>query len=262
MRYVKSIVFVIVAFSLLSQFAFAGRYYDPEIGRFTTPDPALQKHSPQEIAAMGQGQLLHTSPYVYANNNPLRYVDPDGNMPWDALDVVSLGLSINDFRKDPSWANAGWVAADVAGLLPLLPSAGLVRHGSKLISRADLMRMNAKAGNRAENIVAEGLDAAGISYKRGIGRGGDSVFDFVTETGQVIEVKNINWSSKTYQSAGGVTGRITQLSKQLEKYGARLNEGEQLVLKITKPNDPEVLKQLNQMSQDVGAKIEWLNVGE
>ena len=137
MRDLKPVVFFIVAFSLLSQFAFAGRYYDPEIGRFTTPDPALQKHSPQELAEMGQGQLLRTSPYAYANNNPLRYVDPDGNTPWDVVDIVSLGMSINDFRKDPSWANAGWVAADVVGALPLLPSVGLIRHAGKLAGKAD-----------------------------------------------------------------------------------------------------------------------------
>lgn len=42
---------------------------DPKLGRWLTPDPA--------------GQLLN--PYVYAGNNPLGYVDPDGEWIWLAL---------------------------------------------------------------------------------------------------------------------------------------------------------------------------------
>jgi len=91
MRYVKSIVFVIVAFSLLSQLALAGRYYDPEIGRFTTPDPALEEHSAQELTEIGLGQLLHTSPYAYANNNPLLYIDPTGKYVIKASSVSEYG---------------------------------------------------------------------------------------------------------------------------------------------------------------------------
>ena len=41
---------------------FNQRYYDPEVGRFLTEDPA--------------GQCFN--PYLYAGNNPMMYVDPDG----------------------------------------------------------------------------------------------------------------------------------------------------------------------------------------
>lgn len=44
------------------QYYFKARYYDPTIGVFTRPDPALDG-------------LNH---YVYANANPIRYVDPSG----------------------------------------------------------------------------------------------------------------------------------------------------------------------------------------
>jgi RHS repeat-associated protein len=44
---------------------FGARYYDPEIGRFITEDPA--KHG--------------TNWYVYCENNPLKYVDPNGLSP-------------------------------------------------------------------------------------------------------------------------------------------------------------------------------------
>ncbi|HLC74071.1 MAG TPA: RHS repeat-associated core domain-containing protein [Candidatus Nanoarchaeia archaeon] len=44
-------------------YAFDYRFYDPDIGRFTQPDP---------IKTAG------SSPYAYANNNPLSFVDPNG----------------------------------------------------------------------------------------------------------------------------------------------------------------------------------------
>ena len=42
------------------------RSYANDIGRFLRPDPM-------------QGEYPGISPYAYANNNPLKYVDPDGN---------------------------------------------------------------------------------------------------------------------------------------------------------------------------------------
>jgi RHS repeat-associated protein len=44
------------------------RYYDADLGRFMSPDPA----------AVRPGNLLSFGRYVYANANPVNYVDPDG----------------------------------------------------------------------------------------------------------------------------------------------------------------------------------------
>ncbi|MEW6609456.1 MAG: RHS repeat-associated core domain-containing protein [bacterium] len=44
-------------------FYFGARYYDPALGRFITPDPV---------------QIPGDNPYVYCANNPLRYIDPNG----------------------------------------------------------------------------------------------------------------------------------------------------------------------------------------
>ncbi len=46
----------------INLFYLRNRYYDPKIGRFTTPDPLLSD----------------LNPYSYANNNPVMLVDPSG----------------------------------------------------------------------------------------------------------------------------------------------------------------------------------------
>lgn len=58
------------------------RYYDPVIGRFMAVDPA----------PFTEKNIHSFNRYSYANNNPYRYVDPDGRFPidtvWDAGNVV------------------------------------------------------------------------------------------------------------------------------------------------------------------------------
>lgn len=53
---------------------FGARCYDPEVGRFTSPDPARDG----------------LNWYIYCANNPLAYIDPDGK----AADPITLGIGI------------------------------------------------------------------------------------------------------------------------------------------------------------------------
>jgi len=49
----------------VSWYDYGFRYYDPQIGRFTTSDPMAFKYSA-------------LSPYCYVANNPIKAIDPDG----------------------------------------------------------------------------------------------------------------------------------------------------------------------------------------
>ena len=79
---------------------FNQRYYDPEIGRFVNEDPA--------------GQAFN--PYLYCGNNPLVYVDPDGQFWWVVAGAIA-GAVIANWGKPVTLENTfkGAVCGAIAG---------------------------------------------------------------------------------------------------------------------------------------------------
>ncbi|MCW5284257.1 hypothetical protein D5043_08225 [Verminephrobacter eiseniae] len=82
------------------------RYYMPLTGRFTGMDPKdLVPEQPHSF-----------NRYAYANNNPNKYVDPDGKIAetvWDAFNLALGFQSLVDNARAGNWANA---AIDLAGI--------------------------------------------------------------------------------------------------------------------------------------------------
>ncbi len=148
------------------------RYLDPAIGRWTSVEPLLNELPPNELLKIRGGQLLATSPYNYTFNNPVNLTDPDGKCPDCVLDGIAIGLSAKDFYDNPTWGNAGWLAADVLGAaLPFIPSPGAFRHGARVLMAADHMMGGGKALNKLDDLIgsfrgpARRHDAARVTQK-------------------------------------------------------------------------------------------------
>ncbi len=99
------------------------RYYSPELCRWISPD-SIEYLDPSSINGLNL--------YCYCMNDPVNLYDPSGHA-WETVFDIGFAIwSLIDFIKDPTWANAGWLALDVLALaVPFLPG------GSKVITKAD-----------------------------------------------------------------------------------------------------------------------------
>lgn len=82
MKPMISVLLILLFLLLPFSAANAGRYYDGRIGRWTTPDPILNEKHPLELLQFQNGMLLSTSPYGYVYNNPMKFIDENGKVPF------------------------------------------------------------------------------------------------------------------------------------------------------------------------------------
>ena len=126
---------------------YGARWYDPQLGRFMGVDPK----------GFDEANVHSFNRYAYANNNPYRFVDPDGRVAETIFDVISLGISVEMFRREPTVGNFLGVAVDgLAVAVPFVPGGvGSIRAIGKTVEAAGEA---AKGGVQANKAAGEAFE--------------------------------------------------------------------------------------------------------
>ena len=109
------------------------RYYDPEVGRFISPD---------DISYLDPDSINGLNLYVYCSNNPVMYYDPTGHWLDTVIDIISICWSFNDFIENPSWKTFSWLVLDFAfAVIPFLTGSGGLKALNNLDDIKDLSKI-------------------------------------------------------------------------------------------------------------------------
>ena len=131
------------------------RSYAYDIGRFTRPDPMADEYP-------------GISPYAYAENNPLKYVDPDGRAVETVWDAVNIGIGVASLAENVRQGSYGWAALDVVGLAVDVGAAivpGLPGGAGTLIKTIRGARGVDNAGDASNTIEAGRAARSGTGTK-------------------------------------------------------------------------------------------------
>ncbi|MEV7699924.1 RHS repeat-associated core domain-containing protein [Streptomyces sp. NPDC086779] len=94
---------------------FAARYYDPNIGRFTSPDPSGQEKNP----------------YLYAEGDPVNRIDPQGTL---SLDGIGNSLGIGTILYEGFTGGTGAAETATAAMIADVGITALCEAGAALFT--------------------------------------------------------------------------------------------------------------------------------
>jgi uncharacterized protein RhaS with RHS repeats len=125
----------------------SARYYNPTLGRFISPDPVH----------FVEGNIHSFNRYAYANNNPMRYIDPTGESPEVAVEAISISVGLSSAFDNFKGGNIVAGIVDVVGVVvdtvlvavPAVPGAvGLGIQAARGATKADTVVAAEKANSK------------------------------------------------------------------------------------------------------------------
>ena len=196
---------------------FGARYMDNEIGRFTAIDPVIVRVDSLEKILVNPQNL---NSYAYGANNPVIFVDPDGNFSirFDQLPV---------FKHYARWVNNNVAEASNIGV-SVLPIVGDVQDlGEAISGKETFTGRDLSGGERTVAGVATFVPVVSGSVIR---KGTKQVVKHSDEIKQVI-----NSASNAYQNAVNNRGyskflqrykdaSLSELQKSIKSFDKVINE--------------------------------------
>ena len=183
------------------------RYYDPEVGRFISPD-SIEYLDPETINGLNL--------YAYCNNNPVSNVDPNGNKWWHwvlggLLAVVSIVVAV---------ATVGATAAIAATVMGAL--VGALYGGASAYTSGQNVILGAITGGIA-GIIMGNFAAVGTAFTTGqhiiggilcsfgggaLGGGFTEISNQINNNGEITSSRDILISAFEYASINLISATI------------------------------------------------------
>ncbi len=184
--------------SYIKLYSMGARMYDPELGRFISPDSI--------VPDFGDPQSLNR--YSYVVNNPLKYRDPTGHWFETALDIAGIIWDIHDIKSEGLnfWTGAALTVDVVCLVLPVATGGGAA---VRAVSHADDVVDAAKAINRADDVA----DAARAMENTGdILEAVDNGDEVIAGGAETYRAVSDNWPFNWKPTKGDIAGNPAGLS--------------------------------------------------
>jgi RHS repeat-associated protein len=180
------------------------RYYDPVIGRFYSNDP---------VGYTAKNPIMSFNRYIYVNNNPYKYIDPNGEFLWG----VAIGAGIELIAQISASQDIDFTDIAIAGAVGGITGGFASRAATQALKGA-ITASKAVKQTATVSSVTSGIGSAGQDLANGdsVSMVKVSISTVTGATGGLIGAKVGNsFASKLdhMSNAGGIASQVSATTR-------------------------------------------------